>query len=172
MPRFTAALLAILVGLAALPQRAEAMPGGSLKTYRTFVTQTLKLKASGTKRVEGGTAEDWYHTFAGKSQRGLPLELRVQVGGDRIYAQALTVTASTGRQGDVDEVVALAERFWAEATNGYGKAMSKEIAPKIAAGLPTGVARHKDVAASLTKVGAGDKIIFVVGAEYQPARKR
>jgi hypothetical protein len=172
MPRFAATTLAVLLGALILGQPALAMPGGSLKRYQSYVAKTLKLKPTGTKRVEGGTASDWYHAFAGRTKRGLPIELTVQVGGDRIYSQALTITTKAGNQADVAEIVALAEGFWAEATNGHGKAMSKAIAPKIAAGMPEAAARYKDVSASLSKVAAGEQVIFVVGAEYQPAKGR
>jgi hypothetical protein len=159
----------VLIGAMTIGQ-AEAKPGGSLQIYKGYVANTWKLKPSGTKRVEGGAPSDWYHSFAGKTKRGLPVELTVQAGADKIYSQALTITTTAGRKADVDEVVAMAERFWSEATGGKGKAISQQIAPKIAAGETSGVARHKDVTASLTKVGAGKQIIWVVGAEYQPLR--
>jgi hypothetical protein len=171
MPRFTAAVLVLLLGALAAERPAQAKPGGSLQIYKGYVAHTWHLKPSGTKRVEGGTASDWYYSFAGKTKRGLPVELTVQAGADKIYSQALTITTTAGRTADVDEVVALAERFWSEATGGHGQAVSREIAPKIAAGQPSGVARHKDVAASLTKVGAGNQIIWVAGAEYQPVNR-
>lgn len=167
MPRLAAAALVVLALATGLP--AQAKPGGSLKAYRTYVAKTLNLRPRGTKHVDGGTASDWYYTFHGTTHRGLPLELTIQAGADRIYSQALTITTRAGDQAAVADVVTTAEGFWAEATDGHGKAMSKAIAPKIAAGLPEGTARYKDVTASLTKVAAGDQVIFVVGAEYRPA---
>ncbi|MBC7543648.1 MAG: hypothetical protein H7338_13045 [Candidatus Sericytochromatia bacterium] len=168
----TAGAFALLVAGLGAAMPAQARPGGSLKAYQAHLAKTLKLRPTETKRVEGGSPSDWYHNYGGKTASGLPLQLSVQVAGDKVYSQALTVTTKAGRQTDVDTVVSLAEAFWQEATEGHGKEASKYIARQISSGAETGVSRYRDVALSLTKVGAGTQLIWVIGAELQPQTKR